>query len=56
VAVRPGAAYWSGRRTEARAAVRLFGELYGAKWPKATAEITGDVEELLAFCGYPAGH
>ena len=27
------------------ALVRAFDELYGAKWPKATAKITDDVEE-----------
>jgi hypothetical protein len=43
-------------KDHARAAVRAFDELYGAKWPKATAKITDDVEELLAFCDYPAEH
>jgi len=40
-------------KDHARAAVRAFDELYGAKWPKATAKITDDVEELLAFYDYP---
>ncbi|MDQ3760688.1 MAG: IS256 family transposase [Actinomycetota bacterium] len=40
----------------ARAAVRAFDELYDAKWPKATAKITDDVEELLTFYDYPAEH
>ena len=43
-------------KDHARAAVRAFDELYGAKWPKATAKITDDVEELLAFYDYPTEH
>jgi hypothetical protein len=43
-------------KDHARAAVRAFDELYGAKWPKATEKITDDVEELLAFYDYPAEH
>jgi len=43
-------------KDHARAAVRAFDKLYGAKWPKATAKITDDVEELLAFYDYPAEH
>ena len=43
-------------KDHARAAVRAFDKLYGAKWPKATAKITDGVEELLAFYDYPAGH
>ena len=35
---------------------RPSGAAYGAKLPKATAKITDDVEELLAFSGYPAEH
>ena len=35
-------------KDHARAAVRAFDELCGAKLPKATAKITDDVEELLA--------
>jgi transposase-like protein len=30
--------------------------LYGAKFPKAVAKITDDVDELLAFYDYPAEH
>src|SRR5512140_1107435 len=30
--------------------------LYGAKFPKATAKITDDTDELLAFYDYPAEH
>jgi transposase-like protein len=37
-------------------AVKAFDAAYGAKFPKATAKITDDVEELLAFYDYPAEH
>ena len=40
----------------ARAAVKAFATLYGAKFAKAVAKITDDVEELLAFYDYPAEH
>src|SRR5947209_2853379 len=43
-------------KTHARAAVKAFETLYGAKFPKAVAKITDDVEELLAFYDYPAEH
>ena len=33
-----------------------FEAAYGAKFPKAVAKITDDVEELLAFYDYPAEH
>jgi transposase-like protein len=36
--------------------VRAFEAAYGAKFPKAVAKITDDVEELLAFYDYPAEH
>lgn len=29
---------------------------YGAKFPKAVAKITGDLDQLLAFYDYPAEH
>ena len=29
---------------------------YGLKFPEAAAKITGDLGELPACCGYPAGH
>jgi hypothetical protein len=44
------------RGDHARAAARAFDKLYGAKWPKATAKITDDVDELLAFYDHPAEH
>ena len=37
-------------------AVRAFQAAYGAKFPKAVAKITDDVDELLAFYYYPAEH
>src|SRR5712692_7800319 len=43
-------------KDHARAAAKAFEKLCGAKWPKATAKITDDVEELLAFYDYPAEH
>jgi transposase-like protein len=30
--------------------------LYAAKFPKAVAKVTDDLQELLAFYDYPAGH
>jgi transposase-like protein len=48
---------WSAEdKTHAKTAVKAFVALYGAKWPKATAKITDDEEELLAFYDYPAEH
>jgi transposase-like protein len=43
-------------KNHARAAVKAFEAAYGAKFPKAAAKITDDVEELLAFYDYPAEH
>ena len=43
-------------KQHARAAVKSFEAAYGAKFPKAVAKITDDVEELLAFYDYPAEH
>jgi transposase-like protein len=43
-------------RRHALDAVRAFEAAYGAKFPKAVAKITDDVEELLAFYDYPAEH
>jgi len=37
-------------------AVAAFTAAYGAKFPKATAKITDDVEELLAVYDFPAEH
>jgi transposase-like protein len=43
-------------RRHALDAVTAFKALYSAKFPKAVAKITDDVEELLAFYDYPAQH
>ena len=36
--------------------MKAFEVAYGAKWPKATAKITDDVDVLLVFYDYPAEH
>ena len=43
-------------KTHALAAVKMFVELFGAKFPKAVAKITDDLDQLLAFYDYPAEH
>jgi transposase-like protein len=43
-------------KTHARQAATAFAAAYGAKFPKATAKITDDLDELLAFYDYPAEH
>jgi transposase-like protein len=43
-------------RRHALDAVRSFETAYQAKFPKATAKITDDLEQLLAFYDYPAEH
>jgi transposase-like protein len=43
-------------KTHAQAAVKAFEAAYGAKFPKATAKITDDLDELLAFYDYPCEH
>ena len=40
----------------ARVAVKAFEVDYGAKFPKAVAKITDDLDVLLAFYDYPAEH
>jgi putative transposase len=37
-------------------AAKAFETAYGAKFPKAVAKITDDLEELLAYYDYPAEH
>ncbi|HUO38512.1 MAG TPA: IS256 family transposase [Mycobacterium sp.] len=37
-------------------AVKAFDAAYGAKFPKAVAKITDDVDQLLAFYDFPAEH
>lgn len=43
-------------RDHAEKAARAFAADYGAKWPKATAKITDDLDVLLEFYNYPAEH
>jgi transposase-like protein len=43
-------------RHHAHDAARAFEAAYGAKFPKAVAKITDDLEELLTFYDYPAEH
>ena len=43
-------------KTHARAAAKAFAADFSAKWPKATAKITDDLDVLLAFYDYPAEH
>jgi transposase-like protein len=43
-------------KDHARAAAQVFTDLFGAKFPKAVAKITDDLEQLLAFYDYPAEH
>ncbi len=43
-------------REHAERAVTAFEADYGAKWSKAVAKITDDVDVLLAFYDYPAEH
>ena len=43
-------------KDHAIAAAKAFAAEYGAKWPKAAAKITDDLDVLLAFFGYPAEH
>jgi transposase-like protein len=43
-------------REHALKAAQAFGDLYGVKWPKATAKITDHLDVLLAFYDYPAEH
>ena len=43
-------------KTHAQDAVKKFENSYGAKFPKAVAKITGDLNQLLAFYDFPAEH
>src|SRR5699024_5748725 len=38
------------------AAVKAFDADYGAKWPKAVAKITDELDTLLEYYNYPAQH
>jgi transposase-like protein len=43
-------------KPHALAAVKAFEAGYAAKWPKAVAKITDELDTLLAFYDYPAEH
>ena len=43
-------------KSHAQAAAKAFDREFGAKWPKAAAKITDDLDLLLAFYDYPAEH
>lgn len=43
-------------RDHARRAADAFAAEFGAKWPKAVAKVTDDLDELLAFYDFPAEH
>lgn len=43
-------------KTHALDAVKAFEAAYGAKFPKAVAKITDDLDQLLAFYDFPAEH
>ena len=43
-------------KAHAEAAAKMFAAQYGAKWPKAAAKITEDLDVLLTFYDYPAEH
>ena len=43
-------------RDHAVRAVHAFAHEFGAKWPKAVAKIVDDLDALLAFYDFPAGH
>ena len=43
-------------KTHAIAAVKAFEADFGAKFPKAVAKVTDDIDTLLAFYDYPAEH
>jgi transposase-like protein len=43
-------------KAHARKAAKAFEADYGAKFPKAVAKITDDLDQLLAFYDYPAEH
>jgi transposase-like protein len=43
-------------KTHALAAAKAFEAAYSAKFPKATAKVTGELDTLLAFYDFPAEH
>jgi len=48
--------YTAEDKDHAAKAAQVFAETYGAKWPKAAAKVTDDLDVLLAFYDYPAEH
>lgn len=48
--------YNAENKKQAVKAAEVFADAYGAKWPKAAAKITDDLDVLLAFYDYPAEH
>jgi transposase-like protein len=48
--------YNAADRDHAARVAKVFEDLYGAKWPKATTKVTGDLDVLLASYDYPAEH
>ena len=48
--------YNAENKAEAIKAATAFANDYGAKWPKAAAKISDDLDVLLAFYDYPAEH
>ena len=43
-------------KKKARSAAKAFAALFGAKFPRAVAKITDDLDQLLAFYDYPCEH
>jgi putative transposase len=43
-------------REYAERAAKAFADAYGAKFPKATAKLTDDLDQLLTFYDFPAEH
>ncbi len=48
--------YNAENKAQALKAAKTFADDYGAKWPKAVAKITDDLDVLLAFYDFPAEH
>jgi putative transposase len=48
--------YNAENKKQATKAAKAFAAQYGAKWPKAAAKITDDLDVLLAFYDFPAEH
>jgi hypothetical protein len=48
--------YKAENKEQAIKATKAFASDYGAKWPKAVAKITDDLDVLLAFYDFPAEH